>query len=186
MAKEFTSADRCTRTGEPSATGDFVRISYATEQGMDGFYLPVAEAQRLAREIAEITGAFSFQERVQHWMQACFGAEISADRLERNHRFLEEALELVQACGATRDDALALVAYVFDRPAGNIAQEVGGVMITLAALADPNAVSMTGAGEKELARIWEKLEPIRAKQATKPHGSPLPAPAVGSTGGGGG
>jgi hypothetical protein len=38
-------------------------------------------------------------------MQACFGPEISADRVERNHRFLEEALELVQACGAARETA---------------------------------------------------------------------------------
>lgn len=38
--------------------------------------------------------AASFQSRVAPWMQACYIAE-------RNHRFLEESLELVQALGAT-------------------------------------------------------------------------------------
>ena len=53
-----------------------------------------------------------FQQRVQPWMLACFGAVISADKLERNHRFFEEAGELVQACGMTRAEAHALVAVV--------------------------------------------------------------------------
>ncbi|RQS15519.1 hypothetical protein DIE07_03565 [Burkholderia sp. Bp9002] len=38
---------------------------------------------------------------MQPWMLECFGAAIATDRMERNHRFLEEALELVQACGCT-------------------------------------------------------------------------------------
>ena len=33
----------------------------------------------------------TFQGRVQPWMMACFGEEISRDKIERNHRFLEEA-----------------------------------------------------------------------------------------------
>ena len=37
----------------------------------------------------------SFQDRVDPWMQACFGAEISADKLERGDRLLEEVLEKV-------------------------------------------------------------------------------------------
>ncbi|THJ52561.1 hypothetical protein E9536_20060 [Burkholderia sp. LS-044] len=53
-----------------------------------------------------------FQQRVQPWMLACFGAKISAGKLERNHRFFEEAGELVQACGMTREEAHALVAVV--------------------------------------------------------------------------
>ncbi len=44
----------------------------------------------------------NFQNRVAPWMEACFGPEISADRVERNDRFIEEALELVQASGYPR------------------------------------------------------------------------------------
>ncbi len=115
-----------------------------------------------------------FQQRVQPWMMACFGAEISADRIERNHRFLEEALELVQSCGCTASEAHQLVDYVFGRPVGDKQQEVGGVMVTLAALCLAQGLDMHAAGDAELARIWTKVEAIRAKQAAKPKHSPLP------------
>lgn len=119
----------------------------------------------------------AFQARVQPWMMACFGPEISADRIERNHRFLEEALELVQACGCTQNEAHQLVDYVFDRDQGDINQEVGGVMVTLAALCLASGFDMHSAGETELARVWTKIEKIRAKQAAKPRHSPLPEPS---------
>lgn len=109
---------------------------------------------------------------------ACFGEMIADDREERNHRFLEEALELVQACGCTASEAHQLVDYVFDREIGEQRQEVGGVMVTLAALCLANALDMHDAGEVELARIWTKVEAIRAKQAAKPKHSPLPGPTV--------
>lgn len=115
-----------------------------------------------------------FQQRVQPWMMACFGADISADRQERNHRFFEESTELVQACGMTQSEAHQLVDYVYGRPVGEKNQEVGGVMVTLAALCLAQDLDMHAAGETELARIWTKVEKIRAKQAAKPKHSPLP------------
>lgn len=118
-----------------------------------------------------------FQARVQPWLMACFGAMIAGDREERNHRFLEEALELVQACGCTADEAHQLVDYVYGRPVGEPHQEAGGVMVTLAALCLANALDMHEAGETELARIWTKVDAIRAKQAAKPKHSPLPGPS---------
>ncbi len=107
-------------------------------------------------------------------MQECFGPEISSDVIERNHRFLEESLELVQACGGTADEARQLVDYTFGRPIGEKAQEVGGVMITLAALCLAQGLDMHAEGETELARIWKCIDKIRAKQAAKPKHSPLP------------
>ena len=118
-----------------------------------------------------------FQQRVQPWMMSCFGPEISADRIKRNHRFIEEALELVQATGCTKSEAHQLVDYVYSRPVGEPPQEVGGVMVTLAALCLANGYDMHEAGETELARIWTKVEKIRAKQAAKPKHSPLPEAA---------
>lgn len=116
----------------------------------------------------------NFQQRVSAWMQACFGETISADRAERNHRFLEEALELVQACGCSQAEAHQLVDYVFGRPAGEAGQEVGGVMITLAALCAAHDLDLTTCAEEELSRIWTKIEQIRAKHAAKPASGPLP------------
>ena len=118
--------------------------------------------------------ACPFQDRVAPWMAACFGEVISADRVERNHRFLEESLELVQACGLTVGEAHLLVDYVFKRPVGEKPQEVGGVMVTLAALCLAQNLNMHSCGETELARIWAKIEQIRAKQDTKPKNFPLP------------
>ena len=117
----------------------------------------------------------TYQKRVDDWIQHCFGAAIGADRVERNHRFLEEALELVQAGGCTCDEAHQLVEYVFGRPAGEISQEVGGVMNTLAAFCTAHGVDLDAAAEAELQRCWRKSDVIRAKQAAKPKHSPLPA-----------
>lgn len=115
----------------------------------------------------------SFQQAVSVWMYACFGSEIAADRSERNHRFLEEALELVQASGCSAEEAHSLVDYVYGRPEGDINQEVGGVMVTLAAHCAAHGVDMQAAGERELARVWTKIDVIRRKQAAKPKNSPL-------------
>ncbi|WP_208453038.1 hypothetical protein [Burkholderia gladioli] len=117
-----------------------------------------------------------FQSRVQPWLLECFGPTIAADRVERNHRFLEEALETVQSLGCTASEAHQLVDYTFGRPIGEPVQEVGGVMVTLAALCLASALDMHQAGETELARISEPATvlKIRAKQAAKPKHSPLP------------
>lgn len=116
----------------------------------------------------------SFQDRVHEWAIECFGEEISFDQIERNHRFLEEALELAQAKGCTRQEVIALVDYVYGRPKGEPTQEVGGVMVTLAALCSASGMNMSQCGEVELRRINGKKDKIREKQRNKPKHSPLP------------
>ena len=118
----------------------------------------------------------SYQDRVAAWISECFAPDVGADTSERSHRFLEEALELVQAGGCTKEDVVAMVDYVYDRPIGELEQEAGGVMVTLAALCSALKISMDAAGEKELQRNWRRIDAIRAKRATKPAGSPLPQP----------
>jgi len=116
----------------------------------------------------------SYQRRVEQWLEACFSPSVRADRSERIHRFLEEALELAQASGCSRDHAIALVDYVFGRLAGEADQEVGGVMVTLASLCSAVGINMEEASNRELDRNWDRIDVIRAKQQSKPHGSPLP------------
>jgi hypothetical protein len=118
----------------------------------------------------------AFQARVWPWLIHCFGEEIARDGRERNHRFLEEALELVQSTGCTASEAHQLVDYVFGRPVGEPHQETGGVMVTLAALCLAHGLDMHAAGEDELTRVWGKADEIRAKQAAKPANGPLPGP----------
>lgn len=116
-----------------------------------------------------------FQGRVAPFMEQCFGPEISADTVERYHRFIEESLELAQSLGCSAQDAHMLVDYVFGRPIGQPHQEAGGVMVTLAALCLAGGLDMHAAGEDELRRVWGMIEVIREKQKKKPRGSPLPA-----------
>ena len=140
--------------------------------GDEGYW----EGLKAAAEIVRSTPFENptFQSRVLPWLHECFGEAVSSDKAERAHRFVEEALELVQAAGITRAECLQLVDYVYGRPAGEIAQEVGGVMTTLAAFCLAHGLSMHDAGEAELVRVWGKIDVIRAKQAAKPKNSPLP------------
>lgn len=134
-------------------------------------------ARRILSALAsapEPVEAAPFQQRVQPWMMACFGAQISADQLERGDRFIEEALELLQSGGYPRERVQSLINYVYSRAIGDPAQEVGGVMVTLAAYCLAHNLDMHACGETELSRAWTKVEKIRAKQAAKPTGSALP------------
>ena len=108
-------------------------------------------------------------------MLKCFGPEISKDRKERCHRFIEEALELVQAGDCSKEDVLMLVDYVYSRPKGEVYQEVGGVIVTLAAFCTAWNQDLELDAVVEQERIWTKVKEICEKQATKPgNNSPLP------------
>lgn len=110
-----------------------------------------------------------YQQRVNYWMLKCFGLEVAADTTERNYRFAEEALELVQSLGCSAEEAHKLVDYVFGRPGGVTEQEVGGVMVTLAALCNAQGISINEQAERELARVSEPatMEKIRKKHKAK-------------------
>jgi hypothetical protein len=131
-------------------------------------------AKLFAKFVTDTAGAF--QKRVFGWANQCFVTSIVEAKAERNHRFLEEALELVQSLNTTRDEAHMLVDYVFGRPVGEPRQEMGGTMVTLGLLAEVHGLDMASDGERELDRILqpEVIEKIRAKQLVKPASSPLP------------
>jgi hypothetical protein len=116
----------------------------------------------------------SFQSRVRDWLIACFPPAAVGDRKERVHRFLEEALELAQATGCSKVEALELVDYVFARKIGDPRQEVGGVMVTLAGLCHVANIDLEAAAEAELNRNWSRIDLIRTKQACRPVNSALP------------
>lgn len=120
------------------------------------------------------TPDLTFQARVEPWMRECFGDVIPFDKVERGDRLLEEVFELLQSGGYDPARVAALRDYTWNRPAGEPSQEVGGVMVTLAAYCLAFGLDMHAAGETELARIWTKVDQIRAKQAAKPTGSALP------------
>ncbi len=132
---------------------------------------PSASVQRLPRipDLPPHLEGGVYQCRVAAWMAETFGPEVSADYRERGFRFAEEALELLQANGTTKEDILTLLEYVYSRPVGVFAQEVGGTMLTLAALCEARGVPLALSADKELARCSEPeaRAKIQAKQAEK-------------------
>lgn len=117
---------------------------------------------------------YNYQSRVSDWAHNCFGSEASKNQLERTHRYLEESLELAQSSGCTVEDAYKLVDYVFSRDPGDVNQEAGGSILTLAALCSALDIDMVHCGETELERVTEKIDSIRSKHADRPKNSPLP------------
>jgi len=112
----------------------------------------------------------SFQTKVNNWVIECFGEEILFDKHERGQRFIEEAIELVQSTGLSRETVLKLVDYVYNRPVGEVYQEVGGVIVTLAALCTCFGENLEVCKQLELSRISlpEAIIKIREKQKLKP------------------
>lgn len=94
-----------------------------------------------------------YQAAVGKWMVEVFGEEIAMDPLERIMRFLEEALELAQAEGMTAEEVGRVVSYVYGRDTGETCQEVGGVMVTLAAFCFRRGVDLKAAALTEFDRI---------------------------------
>lgn len=68
-------------------------------------YAAIKDFKLFFQIIKQLKMEVNFQTRVNEWMLRCFGAEISKDKTERSHRFLEEAIELVQSNGRTESEA---------------------------------------------------------------------------------
>ena len=112
---------------------------------------------------------FLLQKKVGVWLDKTFTPELADNPRQRMQRFLEEALEWFQAEDMTKDDALALVDYVFSRPKGDPEQEVGGVHITVLAACHKLGYDYEACGYTEFNRINtpHMIEKIRQKQDAK-------------------
>ena len=111
----------------------------------------------------------AFQSRVLAWMTRCFQRSDAFTSEQRSFRFVEEALELAQATGTTKEDVLRLVDYVYERPMGAPQQEIGGVSVTLAALATALGSQLSDCALAEIERCEQNTEKIRAKDLAKPN-----------------
>lgn len=110
----------------------------------------------------------SFQGRTYQWAKDTLPLETVVSKEERRQQFLEEALELTQACGGSKEETLMALEYVYSGPAGNLAQEVGGVSTTLNLLCEVYQVDREMAEENELERMHLKADEIREKLKLKP------------------
>ena len=92
------------------------------------------------------------QRAVFQWVRDTFG-DPSTVAGERVKRVLEEAAELAQSEGLTRDHARAIVDYVFGKPPGDPAQEVGGLGVTLLAYCESRGISADREERLEFERV---------------------------------
>ncbi|WP_349998102.1 hypothetical protein [Stenotrophomonas lacuserhaii] len=142
----------------------------------DGPYAWFVRPMALRPEVVD------FQAGVADWARKCFERPLYHNMTERGDRLLEEVLELLQSKGYDSARVRTLVDYVYGRPIGEPAQEVGGVMVTLAAYCSVAGLSMMADGQAELDRINQPdvMARIRAKQEAKNalhFDTPLPAGA---------
>jgi hypothetical protein len=96
------------------------------------------------------------QATIATWTTEAFGQEQAISLQQRALRMLEEAVELYQACGAPADMAHRLFDYVFSRPVGDVAQEVGGLSVTVLALSAAAGISAEAEEVREVERVLSK------------------------------
>lgn len=96
------------------------------------------------------------QQRIGEWARAAFGDVEASSIPQRALRLLEEAVEMAQACDVPIAKVHELVDYVYGRPKGEIAQELGGVAVTTLALAAAAGLSADTAEQSEVERVLSK------------------------------
>lgn len=120
----------------------------------------------------------TLQQRFAGWVASLFGRKCLEDMKERRLRFLEEAIELFQAAGGTDEELRTVGHYVMNRPIGEVGDEVGGVVNTLACLSAAAGVDLLAAAETNYAICVERGPRIKAKHAGKPAGIRGTAPVL--------
>lgn len=111
---------------------------------------------------------FARQADVAAWCRRAFGDEQADSPPQRGLRLLEEAAEAAQAAGVDAALAHHVVAHVFSRPVGEIAQELGGVGVTLLAFANACGLSADECERIEAERVLAKpLEHFHKRNAEK-------------------
>lgn len=88
------------------------------------------------------------QDLAHAWVTETFGPDHANDLRQRAIRFLEEAIELYQACGGDQHLARNLVDYIYKRDVGDIYKEVGDVGFMLLSVSSAAGVSADSAEDQ--------------------------------------
>lgn len=150
---------------ETLAELEYQLVKHAAEEDTD-------DVERLFREFREMRRVGprrnKRQEIVHDWCKAAFSHEHATNVTQRGIRLLEEAIEAYQATGGTAEMAHKLVDYIFARPVGELGQELGGVGVTLLALAAAAGLSAEFEEAREVDRVLAKpLEHFAARNRIK-------------------
>jgi hypothetical protein len=93
------------------------------------------------------------QQVVQDWCIRAFGRDHATSLPQRAIRLLEEAAEAFQAAGGDPAMAHRCIDVVFSRPVGKLGQELGGIGVTLLALAEAGGLDADAEEQRELDRV---------------------------------
>lgn len=108
------------------------------------------------------------QADVHRWCVAAFGDHDARSIPQRGLRLVEEAIETAQACGCDAAMLYRLVDHIYAKPVGELGQELGGLGVTLLALAEAAGLSADAAEVAEIERVKSKpLEHFAARNAAK-------------------
>lgn len=127
-----------------------------------------ADARKKLREIALAESKpKTLEVRVREWVESRIGKR-HMDRRERAMRLLEEAIELAQAEGITREMVDNQAAHVYARPVGEPSQEAAGVAVCLLGWCAATGNMLATLAEREVRRIEAKpVAEIRGSVARK-------------------
>jgi hypothetical protein len=108
-----------------------------------------------------------FQARAYDWKITAFGAKKAANKREAILRLVEEVIELAQVLRLAEHEINAQVRRVYEKIPGELTQELGGVIHTLAVVCEVNGVDLIKVGEAGLADAYRRIDQIREKEARK-------------------
>lgn len=116
------------------------------------------------------------QLKTHDWFNSTFKRDIQGEgqATDRANRFVEEALELVQAIGITKESIRLQLDRVYSRPVGEVKQEIGGTILTLSLIASSQDLLMDDCWSAAIEDGYARQAKIRAKDAAKRKDSPLP------------
>lgn len=90
------------------------------------------------------------------WAKRCFGKEHVENGAVRGLRHVEEATEVAQCLGATKEDIIKVIEMVYSRPVGELYKEIGGSFLTLLVLCESHGISADDAVLSEVIRVLSK------------------------------
>jgi len=136
-----------------------------------------SDKERLKKLVGYATGSLysldAAADQIDNIFVPILGEDSCDDIPERFTRFLEEALEGVQAAGMSQEAAHFWVDYVYGRPKGEPAQEFAGIFLTYAlclSRCKSQGILTTSAGKfisDELLRVIDNSDKVAAKQLAK-------------------
>lgn len=103
------------------------------------------------------------QKELATLVTATWSHELMYNPRERALRFLEEAVELVQAMRLTRDEVFTSVLRVYSRPPGDAPKEIGQVYQTLLCTAEALDVDASAQLEQNVEYIRNNRDLLRSR-----------------------